>query len=133
MGPYVRPKRPNFPYPLSTYVKTRTLALKSPMTPIFFLNPLHPCHGGIDRPPGTPGTPGTPIRPPQTAIHTPKATQFSLSTFNVGKDPSSRPKIANDTHLFSQPMSSMPWGRRSAIWDPGGPYQTLTTAIHTPI
>ena len=58
--------------------------------------------------------------------------RFSLSTFNVGKDPSSHPKIANDTHLFSQPTSSMPWGRRSAIWDPGGPHQTPQTAIHTP-
>ena len=48
------------------------------------------------------------------------------------KDPSSRPKIANDTHLFSQPTSSMPWGRRLAIWDPGGPHQTPQTAIHTP-
>ena len=37
-----------------------------------------------------------------------------------------------DTHLFSQPTSSMPWGRRSAIWDPGGPHQTPQTAIHTP-
>ena len=59
-------------------------------------------------------------------------TQFSLSSFNIGKDPSSRPKIANDTHLFSQPTSSMPGGRRSAIWDPGGPHQTPQTAIHTP-
>ena len=48
------------------------------------------------------------------------------------KDPSSCPKIANDTHLFSQPTSSMPWGRQSAIWDPGGPHQTPQTAIHTP-
>ena len=76
--------------------------------------------------------PGGPHQTPQTAIHTPKATQFSLSTFNVGKDPSSCPKIANDTHLFSQPTSSMPWGRRSAIWDPRGPHQTPQTAIHTP-
>ena len=37
-----------------------------------------------------------------------------------------------DTHLFSQPTSSMPWGRRSAIWDPGDPHQTPQTAIHTP-
>ena len=144
------------------------------MTPIFFLNLPHLCHGSIDRPSGILGAP---IRPPklpyiplkrstlnvgedpsshlkiandthifsqttstmpwgcrsivwnprgphqtpQTAIHTLKATQFSLSTFNVGKDPSSCPKIANDTHLFSQPTSSMPWGRRSTIWDPGGP------------
>ena len=58
--------------------------------------------------------------------------RFSLSTFNIGKDPSSHPKIANDTHLFSQPTSSMPWGHRSAIWDPGGPHQTPQTAIHTP-
>ena len=76
--------------------------------------------------------PRGPHQTPQTAIHTPKVTRFSLSTFNVGKDPSSRPKIANDTHLFSQPTSSMPWGRRSAIWDPGGPHQTPQTAIHTP-
>ena len=76
--------------------------------------------------------PGGPHQTPQTAIHTPRATQFSLSTFNVGKDPSSRPKIANDTHLFSQPSSSMPWGCRSAIWDPGGPNQTHQTAMHTP-
>jgi hypothetical protein len=76
--------------------------------------------------------PGGPHQTPQTAIHTPKATQFSLSTFKVGKDPSSRPKIANDTHLFSQPTSSVPWWRRSAIWDPGGPHQTPQTAIHTP-
>ena len=75
--------------------------------------------------------PGGPHQTPQTAIHTPKVTQFSLSTFNVGKDPSSRPKIANDTHLFSQPTSSMPWGRRLAIWDPGGPIQTHQTAMHT--
>ena len=39
----------------------------------------------------------------------------------VGKDPSSHPKIAKDTHLFSQPTSSMPWGRRSTIWDPRAP------------
>ena len=26
----------------------------------------------------------------------------------------------------------MPWGCRSAIWDPRGPYQTPQTAIHTP-
>ena len=76
--------------------------------------------------------PGGPHQTPQNAIHTTKATQFSLSTFNVGKDPTSCPKIANDTHLFSQPTSSMPWGRRSAIWDPGGPHQTPQTAIHTP-
>ena len=57
--------------------------------------------------------------------------RFSLTTFNVGKDPSSNPKIANDTHLFSQPTSSLPWGRRLAIWDPGGPHQTPQTAIHT--
>ena len=48
------------------------------------------------------------------------------------KDPSSCPKIANDTHLFSQPTSSMEWGRRSAIWDPGDPHQTPQTAIRTP-
>ena len=76
--------------------------------------------------------PGGPHQTPQTAIHIPKATQFSLSTFNVGKDPSSRPKITNDTHLFSQSTSSIPWGRRSASWDPGGPHQTPQTAIHTP-
>ena len=76
--------------------------------------------------------PGGPHQTPQTAIHTPKVTQFSLSTFNVGKDPSSHPKIANDTHLFSQPTSSMPWGRRLAIWDPWGPHQTPQTAIYTP-
>ena len=76
--------------------------------------------------------PGGPHQTPKTALHTPKATQFSLSTFNVGKDPSSCPKIANDTHLFSQPTLSMPWGHRSAIWDPGGPHQTPQTAIHTP-
>ena len=68
--------------------------------------------------------PGDPHQPPQTTIHTTKATQFSLTTFNVGKDLSSHPKIANDTHLFSQSTSSMPWGHRSAIWDPGGPHQT---------
>ena len=44
------------------------------------------------------------------------------------KDPSSRPKIANDTHLFSQPTSSMPWGHQLAIRDPGGPHQTPQTA-----
>ena len=76
--------------------------------------------------------PGGPHQTPQTAIHTPTATQFSLFTLNVGRDPSSRPKIANDTHLFSQPTSSMPWGCRSAIWDPRGPHQTPQTAIHTP-
>ena len=69
--------------------------------------------------------PGGPHQTPQTAIDTPKATQFSLSTLNVGKDPISCPKIAKDTHLFSQPTSSMPLGRRSTIWDPGGPHQTL--------
>ena len=58
--------------------------------------------------------------------------RFSLSTFNVGNDPYSCPKIANDTHHFSQPTSSMPLGTRSAIWDPGGPHQTPQTAIHTP-
>ena len=99
------------------------------MTPIFFLNPLQSCQGGIDWPSGTLGAP---IRPPQTAIHAPKVTQFSLSTFNVGKYPSSCPKIANDTHLFSQPTSFMPGGRRLAIWDPWGPHQTLQIAIHTP-
>ena len=159
------------------------------MTPIFFLNPHHPYHGGVDWPSGNPGAPsdppnrhtypqsdpiflihfhvgndmsscpkiandthlfsqptssmpwgrrsaiwdpGGPHQTPQTAIHTPKAAQFSLSTFNIGKDPSSCPKISIDTHLFSQPTSSMPWGRRSAIWDPGGPHQTPQTAIHTP-
>ena len=76
--------------------------------------------------------PKGPHQTPQTAIHTPKATRLSLSTFKVGKDPSSRPKITNDTHLFSQPTSSVPWGRRLAIWDPGGPHQTPQTAIHTP-
>ena len=76
--------------------------------------------------------PRGPHQTPQTAIHTPKATQFSLSTCNVGKDPSSCSKIANDTNLFSQPTSSMPWGRRLAIWDPRGPHQTPQTAIHTP-
>ena len=79
--------------------------------------------------------PGGPHQTPQTAIDTPKATQFSLSTLNVGKDPISCPKIAKDTHLFSQPTSSMPLGRRSTIWDPGGPrgpHQTFQTAIHTP-
>ena len=76
--------------------------------------------------------PGGPHQTPQTAIHTPKATRFSLSTFNVGKDLSSCPEIANDTHFFSQPTSSMPWGRRLAIWDPGGPNQTHQTAMHTP-
>ena len=75
--------------------------------------------------------PRGPHQTPQTAIHTPTATQFSLFTLNVGRDPSSRPKIANDTHLFSQPTSSMPWGCRSAIWDPRGPHQTPQTAIHT--
>ena len=39
----------------------------------------------------------------------------------IVKVPSSCPKIANDTHLFSQPTSSMPWGHRLTIWDPGGP------------
>ena len=58
---------------------------------------------------------------------------FSGSFFSSYiKDPSPCPKIANDTHLFSQPPSSMPWGRRSTIWDPGGPHQTPQTAIHTP-
>ena len=32
--------------------------------------------------------------------------------------------MANDTHLFSQPTSTM---CRSTIWDPGGPHQTLQT------
>ena len=99
------------------------------MTPIFFLNLLHPCHGGVDRPSGISG--GR-LQTPQTAIHTPKATQFSLSTFNIGKDPSSCPKIANDTHLFSQPTSSMPGECRLAIWDPGGTHQTPQTSMHTP-
>ena len=58
---------------------------------------------------------------------------FSGSFFSSYiKDPSPCPKIANDTHLFSQPPSSMPWGRRSTIWDPGGPHQTPQTAVHTP-
>ena len=48
------------------------------------------------------------------------------------KDPSSCPKISNDTHLFSQPTSSMPWGRRLAIWDPGGFHQTPQIAKHIP-
>ena len=69
---------------------------------------------------------------PHTAIHTPKATQFALSTLNVGQDPSSCLKIANDTPLFSQPTSSMPLGHRSTIWDPGGPHPTPQTSIHTP-
>ena len=79
--------------------------------------------------------PGGPYQTPQTAIHTLKATQFYLSTFSVVKDPSDHYKIANDTHLFSQPTSSMPLGRRLTIWDPGGPrgpHQTFQTAIHTP-
>ena len=62
--------------------------------------------------------PGDPCQTPQTAIHTPEATQISSSTFNICKDLSSRPKIADDTHFFSQPTSSMPWGCRLAIWDP---------------
>ena len=41
--------------------------------------------------------------------------------FHQVKDPSSRPKIANDTHLFSQPTSSTAWGYRLIIWDPRGP------------
>ena len=89
---------------------THPLTLKPPMTPIFFLSPLHSCHGGIDRPSGTQGAPH---QTSQTAIHTPGVTQFSLSTFNVGKDLSSHPKNAKDTHLFSQPTSSMPWGRNT--------------------
>merc|ERR1711888_167740 len=87
------------------------------MTPIFFLNPLHLCHGRVNRPSGTPGAPSD---PPNRHTY-PKATQFSLSTFSVGTDLSNHPQIANDTHLFSQPTSSMPWGLRSTIWDPGGP------------
>ena len=76
--------------------------------------------------------PRGPHQTPQTAIHSTKATQFSLSTLNVGKDPSSCPKTANDTHLFSQPTLSMPWGCRSTIWDLGGPHQTPQIALHTP-
>ena len=102
------------------------------MTPIFFLNPPHPCHGGIDRPSGILEAP---IRPPKLPYIPLKATQFALSTLNVGEDPSSHLKISNDAHLFFQPTSSMPWGRRSTIWDPmgpRGPHQTLQTPIHTP-
>ena len=57
--------------------------------------------------------------------------EIKLLSCNLGNDPSSRPKIANDTHLFSQPTLSMPWGHRSAIWDPGGPHQTPQTTIRT--
>ena len=75
--------------------------------------------------------PGDPNQTPQTAIHNPKATQISLSTLNVGKDPISRPKIANVTHLFSQPTSSMPSGRRSTIWTLGAPSDP-PNRLHTP-
>ena len=99
------------------------------MTPIFFSQPTSSVpwwrRSAIWDPRG-------PHQTPQTAIHTPKATQFSLSTFNVGKDASSCPKIANETHLFFQPTSSMPGGRRLAIRDPGGPHQTPQTAIYNP-
>ena len=101
------------------------------MTPIFFLNPPSMPLGRRSTI-WDPGGPRGPHQTFQTAIHTPKTTQFPLSTLNIGKGPSSCPKNANDTPLFSQPTSSMPLGHRSTIWDPGGPHPTPQTSIHTP-
>ena len=75
--------------------------------------------------------PGGPHPTPQTSIHTPKTTQFALSTLNVGQVPSSCLKIVNDTHPFSHPTSTMSWGRRSTIWDPMGPHQIPQTTKAT--
>ena len=99
------------------------------MTPIFFSQPTSSMLWGYRL---AIWELGGPHQTPQTTICTSKVTQFSLSTFNVCKDLSSCPKIANDTHFFSQPTPSMPWGRRSTIWDPRGPHQTPQTAIRTP-
>ena len=76
--------------------------------------------------------PGGPHQTPPNRHTYPQSDPIFLIHFQRSKDPFSCPKIANDTHLFSQPTSSMPWGRRLAIWDPRGPHQTPQTAIHTP-
>ena len=57
----------------SIKLKTRPLALKSPMTPIFFLNPHHSYQGGVDQ---SSGTPGAPIRPPKPPYIPPKRPNF---------------------------------------------------------